>query len=1288
MPDITKNQNFSPVIQPGFMVIQGNQLEQLRQLIVDWCNQTPLSPLENETILVQSNGIAQWLKLALAKDPDKYGTETDSGIGISAALDVTLPARFLWRCYQAVLENLPAASPFDKAPLTWRLMRILHLINRQSEVNAQYELYQPLRQFMADDQDQRRLYQLSAQLSDLFDQYQVYRSDWLSAWSESRDELPDGLRDLIRKIPQGQEWQPALWRQLILDIEQQIEHREAQSLISSQDELSYNNPNRPLINKKLLSRSDIHQLFIAKTKQLTFDQRPKQLPRRVIVFGISSLPQQMLEALEAISHLTQVVLCVHNPSQHFWGDLIEGKELFRQSYKRAQAKKLPQGTSEEDMHLYGHPLLAAWGKQGRDYIRLLDERDERGQYESHFSQANLKIDLFESPVESTTDQTQAGLLQQIQDDIFELRPISERRTLDCQLQPDLDKSLVFHIAHSPLREVEILYDQLLAEFNQANGDWDDSLDSPLSQDNSAQKLKPRDILVMVPDINRYAPHIQAVFGRISPDDKNRFIPFAISDQGQRHSNPMMVGLETLFRLPDSRINVSDVLTLLEVPALANRLGITQEDLPKLKQWIEGANIRWGLDHQHRAPFGIPEDLTQNSWYFGLKRMLLGYMNGTTEWHEIEPYSEIGGLEAALIGPLVQLIQLLDHYNRLLSEDHPPKIWAQLIQQMIADFFQASNAQDTTLLTNLTLALENWLAACELAALEQTLPLFAVRESLLTGIDQPSLTQKFLGGSVNFATLMPMRAIPFKQVYLLGMNDGDYPRSRKPTDFDLMASDYRPGDRSRREDDRYLFLEAMLSAREKLYISWVGRSIRDNTERPPSVLVGQLRDHIAAGWHLAGEAKPERLNERRESGERLLDALTTEHPLQPFSKSYFADNRDPRLFTYASEWRQMHNPQASAQQDLSHQVQTEALPFISPEGELNLKQLSDFLKNPVKFFYQHRLKVNFFAEDLTSADEERFGFNVLEQWQLTNQMISELTQQLYQSPRQNCDHLLQQLFIKAERSGLLPMGPFAEVVKKHLFNELLPALQSYQQARLPLLQLDAVENVHLTVQSDELTALSGIDSGEFNNGQSSLNDSANACKNNPTNTDVNTNTGDEKKAASESITLNDQVSGLLLRENGSRVQLLMETSTLPDAKTRFRWHVLLRYWVQHLAAQLAAPTETRIISVTGDLSLQPMNGEQAELQLKRIMAQLTVGLNQPLPLPCKTAITTLFEGTKPQEVYEGGFMREGEINSHSAFARFWPDFLALQHAQIENLADTVYGPLIGHDIRINDPEDNL
>src|SRR5690606_9535507 len=123
------------------------------------------------------------------------------------------------------------------------------------------------------------------------------------------------------------------------------------------------------------------------------------------------------------------------------------------------------------------------------------------------------------------------------------------------------------------------------------------------------------------------------------------------------------------------------------------------------------------------------------------------------------------------------------------------------------------------------------------------------------------------------------------------NDGDYPRPRAPAHFDLTENDYRPGDRSRRDDDRYLFLEALLSARERFYLSWVGRSVVDNAESPPSVLVAQLRDHLADVLH-------------SESGyDNVLEQLTTEHPLQGFSREYFRSaSPESRLFTYSREWR--------------------------------------------------------------------------------------------------------------------------------------------------------------------------------------------------------------------------------------------------------------------------------------------------------------------------------------------------------------------------------------------------
>lgn len=235
------------------------------------------------------------------------------------------------------------------------------------------------------------------------------------------------------------------------------------------------------------------------------------------------------------------------------------------------------------------------------------------------------------------------------------------------------------------------------------------------------------------------------------------------------------------------------------------------------------------------------------------------------------------------------------------------------------FFLPANEHDDYLLGQLEQLREEWLETCESVGLQDELPLTVVREAWLAGLDQGRLSQRFLAGAVNFCTLMPMRAIPFKLVCLLGMNDGDYPRAQPPLDFDLMGSDYRPGDRSRREDDRYLLLEAVLSARDQLYISWVGRSIRDNSERPASVLIGQLRDHLVSGWHT-------------NDGEPLLEAMTQEHPLQPFSARYFHEG--DALFSYAREWQLLHQ----AQNDIAD---NESLASYVQEEPLSLGQLQDF-----------------------------------------------------------------------------------------------------------------------------------------------------------------------------------------------------------------------------------------------------------------------------------------------------------------------------------------------------------
>jgi exodeoxyribonuclease V gamma subunit len=1175
--------------QNGFMLIQGNRLEALCALMTTWLRRHPLHPLESEVILVQSNGIGQWLKLALAAQPEADPDEVGSagGFGIAAAVDLTLPARFVWQAYRAVLGTLPDTSPYEKAPLTWRIYRLLADLEQLADGDEQGAWLAPLQGFLHVDDDLRRRYQLAERLADLYDQYQVYRADWLDAWARGDDVLirPDGRRD---PLPEGQRWQPLLWRRLAQDLR-----------LRGPDDVSSAGP---------ASRVEIHRRFVAQAATLDWSTRPDTVPRRIIVFGISSLPRQAIEVLQALAPVAQVMLFVHNPSRHYWGDIVEGRELFRDAYRRSTARKVPEAVDETALHLHGHPLLAAWGKQGRDYIRLLDEHDERERYEGAFQAERLAIDLFESPGSAT-------LLQQLQDDILELRPVHERVAQHTRIDPARDGSLAFLIAHSPQREVEILHDQLLDAFAEAS--------------RAERPLAPRDILVMVPDIAAYAPHIEAVFGRLPADDA-RFIPFHIADRGRRQRQPVLIGLERLLRLPQSRFAVSELLDLLDIPALRARFGLEEADLPRLRHWIGGAGIRWGLDACQRAGLDLPEGLEQNTWQFGLERMLLGFAVGSSgPWRGVEPFDEVGGLEAALVGSLARLIETLARIWEALRQPCTPGDWGGRIAGLLDEVFCPVSEQDELALAQVRQALEQWTIDCTLGGVDaEVLPLEVVRDALLSRLDEPTLSQRFLAGAVSFATLMPMRAIPFRQIWLLGMNDGDYPRSRRPADFDLMAGDYRPGDRSRREDDRYLFLEALLSARERLVISWVGRSIRDNAERPPSVLVGQLRDHLAAGWQLdpAAEGSAAK-DDGRSSGRRLVGALTTEHPLQPFSRRYFEPKRPATLFTYAGEWQAVHR---------RLDQEPEPPPRLAPprfDAPIGLTTLGRFLRQPVATFYRARLAVALGEETEPVEDEEPFVLDGLRSWTLRHAILADIERQLVATPDVATDACLHSAIARRARAGDLPLPPFDAAWAGSLGEELAEPLMRFRELLSAYPQHVATESVHLAI---------------------------------------------------DGLTVEDTLGRLRADAGARRLHLQMLPSRLYQGED-LKWHHLIRHWPSHLAAQRGAPTSTCLLGPGGEIWLRPLDADEAQTLLHELIAGFIQGVAELLPLACRTGFAELVAAAdaqgrpKPREVYEGdGYHGAGEQTDHPAYRRFWPTYDALSgEARYRALVDRLYGPLFAH-----------
>lgn len=824
----------TPLITPGFLALHSHRSELLAETLSAWLTRQPLAPLEQEVVLVQSNGMAEWIKMTLA-------SQAGPGGGVCAATRVELPSRFLWRTYRQVLgaQNVPPDSPLDKLPMTWRLMALLPAC-------AGDAVFQPVAGFLRGPRSEpqpERLLQLASRLADLFDQYQIYRPDWLQDWAQGRHvlrQLPDqAVRpgDAARQLPPDQLWQAELWRRVLAS----LSNAEQQA-----------------------TRAALHQRVLAHLQSGQALASP--VARRVSVFGMSHMPSQLLEMLAALSAHSQVLLAVPNPCQYHWGDIMDGRDALRAERRRHAYKKENLSTvAFEQMHLHAPALLAAWGRQGRDFIRQLDVFDDLQAAQARMP--GQRLDLFDDAPGADGSR----LLTQLQNRIRDLR--SAQDPVDAPLSPG-DDSVVFKVAHSPVRELEVLHDQLLTWLH------------------AQPEVSPRDVVVMVPDIALMAPAIRAVFGQYKRGDA-RFIPFDIADLGTEATSPLIHAVQWLLALPEQRARMSEWVALLEVPALAARFGLAPEQLPTLTRWMTGSGIRWGLSAPHRAGLGLAACGDDNSALFGLQRMLMGYACGADPVPDavgsdhdalgIDPYAEVGGLDAELAGALAHLLQALMDWQQQCASAASPQQWAERGRVMLAALFKAQNEQDRNALSALDQALNDWTGAADQADFAQAVPLAVARSAWLEALKVPKLAQRFRAGGVTFCTLMPMRAIPFQRVCLLGMNDGDYPRRSPRADFDLLGLPgmSRPGDRSRRDDDRQLMLEALLSARRTLYVSWSGRSVRNNSEQPPSVLVSQLRDEIDALWG-AGSA----------------ERLTTVHPLQPFSRVYFEAGSE--LHTYAKE----------------------------------------------------------------------------------------------------------------------------------------------------------------------------------------------------------------------------------------------------------------------------------------------------------------------------------------------------------------------------------------------------
>ncbi|KIE22248.1 exonuclease V subunit gamma [Vibrio sinaloensis] len=928
-----------------FTVYHSNQVDVLKSLLVELVRLNPLeNPFEAEQILVQSPGMSQWLKMELAKE-----------FGVAANIEFPLPATFIWNMFTEVLPDVPKRSAFNKEAMTWKLMRILPDMLAQTE-------FEPLRRYLDKDQDSSKLYQLSEKIADIFDGYLVYRPEWIASWEAGQPVL---------ELEEEHPWQPILWQAL-------YDHTIA-------------------LDQSPYHRANLYEHFIDTLENYNGDF--SHLPKRLFVFGITSLPPRYMDALKAIGEHIDVHLMFTNPCRYYWGEVRDRKYLARLAAKHrkhlvwkenhselegesAQLKGGIDDNLDDELHtdVVGNSLLASMGKLGRDNMYLLSQ-------------------LESNEIEAFVDVERDSLLHQLQADILNLEEHQDDEQLETSQHKQVviggDNSVSLHACHSPMREVEVLHDQLLGMFD------------------ADPTLKPRDIIVMVADINAYSPAIQAVFGN-APGE--RFIPYSISDRTADQESPILNAFMQLVNLPNTRCLASELLELLETPAILARFGLTEDDFIQAKQWVEESGIRWGLNRATGREFELP-DTQQNTWQFGIERMLLGYampesaglFNGANG--ALAPYNEVQGMGAELAGKLAHFIQCIEAYRAQLSLTQSIDAWRETLTHLLDDFFSVE-LEGEVALKSIRDTLSELKEQLSDAAFEQDLTPSVITQYLQNKLSGTRVSQRFLAGQVNFCTLMPMRSIPFRTVCLLGMNDGVYPRSMPPEGFDLMTGRAKPGDRSRRDDDRYLFLEAMLSAQQTLYISYVGRSIQDDTERVPSVLVSELLEYCHQNYCLEGD----QALACDESGDRLLASLISHHSMVPFSPTAFIGTQP----SYAKEWLPAANRQGQQSGLFNRQLDDYLLDATYPL-ELDLVELQRFWRLPVQYFFNRRLKVMFEPPLPVMEDDEPFVLGGLESYQIRDSLLAALLE-----PQQDSQTVIEQFIATQRAQGKLPVGAFGDI----------------------------------------------------------------------------------------------------------------------------------------------------------------------------------------------------------------------------------------------------------------------
>ncbi len=651
------------------------------------------------------------------------------------------------------------------------------------------------------------------------------------------------------------------------------------------------------------------------------DTIARAVPHRLSLVGGPGLPPVYLQVLSRISRVIPVHVFSFSVSREYFADLHPVDDPLAE---------LGEGA---------HPLLVSLGKVGADYQFLIEQNTQ----------------YTDGPAEFRIPQPQS-LLTALQSDIVQ----GERCPPEARVPSSFanDGSMTLESCHSRLREVEVLADRLLRWF---------------AEDPT---LHPEDVVVLTPDIEAYSPLVAAVFGARAGE--NPPIPYKIADRSEGATNAAARSLLLGLRLLPGRLKASAVLDFFQTEPVLHRFGVRAADLERIFEWVKSSGIRWGADGRHVASYGLQER-EENTWSWGLRRLLLGYAcadEGLGLACGVVPVDDVAASDADLLGRFADFVEnLLESRARLQGGGLTPDEWESFLTSFCTTFLgQGSEvAWDVGVVQN---AIRGVFHHARNAGVNEPLGLAAVLHLLEQAFDAEKPSTDFLSGGVTFCALLPLRTIPFRRVCVLGLDQAQFPRTDLPSALDKIADAPKRGDRTLRADDRFLFLEILLSARQRLALSYVGRSVQDNSECPPSVVVSELKQTLED--MVGGEDGTEAC--------RAKGALeVVEHPLQPFSPRYFVQGS--HLSSFDEQARRgalcLTSPDPRTRQPF---VQGRLFPIAFYEPvKTSLDDLVRFWKNPAAAFLA-QLDVVIDDEIEQFEDREPVSTDALSRWILGDALL--------------------------------------------------------------------------------------------------------------------------------------------------------------------------------------------------------------------------------------------------------------------------------------------------------------